>query len=279
MIHPLRDSLIALFLTLSGLAALAYGGQRLWQFGENDVPGGIAVVVGGLTAFFCVLMLANFLWAVRVTRRILRGEGVIACWTVPAETVDAYRAAERARPRWDRSRWRPKPGTAAEVIFTADAVMAGGRYHGLSSSGTQHFVAVQMVAGNPGLIQFTSREITASPSSSLTWYKSVLRLPVARGADEPAGKVYTHFRQVLSGQTLVKPDFWTRRIRIGRISLMIGVVAGGVGWALGAQSGWQIDDTAGMTALVLMIAGAFFGIIGLSVTLIASAFRRQQKGR
>jgi hypothetical protein len=279
MIHPKRDFLIALALTLSGFTALAFGLFRLSQFGGNDTMGGIAAVIGGLVAFFSLFILFNFLWALKLSRRILRGEGVIARWTVLAPTVDAYLAAEKARPRWDRSRWRPRAGVAADILFTADGVLAGGRYHGLQSSGTQHFTAVQSVPGNPILIQFDAREITATTNDSLAWFASVLRLPIARGAEDQAAKVLAHFSSVLRGETLVKPDFWTKRIRIGKVSIVLGLVSGLVGWALAKISGWQINDTPGMTAMILMIAGVFFVLVGAPVWLFSAAFRRQQRGQ
>jgi uncharacterized membrane protein YidH (DUF202 family) len=278
MVHPVRDTLIALFLTLAGLGALAYGLPRL-MVDENDVPGSIASVVGGLTAFFASLMLLNFLWALRLANRIRRGELTLARWIVPAETMSAYVAAEKARPWNMRSRWRPRSGAAAEVIFTPDGVLAGGLYHGLASSGTQHFVSVDLLDGNPGTLQFATREISGGPGDSFRWFASVLRLPVAPGSEDAAGQVLTHFRQVRSGTLLVKPQFWPKRIRIGRVAMGLGAVVVGIGWFLSKQTGWHLDDAKGASSLILFIVGIAMVICGAVIAAIAAKFHRQQLGK
>jgi hypothetical protein len=274
MIHPTRDSLIALILTLSGLAAFAWGLIRLMRLGENDVPGGIAVAVGGLGALFGAFLLFNFRWAFRIARRMRRGEGIIARWTVPAETVTAYVAAEKARPWHERSRWKPKPGAPAEIMFSADGLLAGGRYHGLSSQGLNTFTAVDLVYGTPVMIQFSTREV-AVVGDRLTSHRASVRVPVARGADEPAAKVMAHFRQVLSGAVEVRPDFWRRRRKIGLVIMTLSALAAGIGWFLAEFDGWRADTSAGLIAMVLMIVGAIFGLAGLALTGIAAGMGRR----
>jgi hypothetical protein len=276
MIHPTRDSLIALIMTLAGLAGFAWGLQRLLTYGENDAPGGIAVAVGGLTAFFGLLALLNFRWALRITRRMQRGEGIIARWTVPAETVTAYVAAERARPWHERSRWRPRSDAPAEILFSAHGVLAGRRYHGLASQGLNSFTAVELIQGSPNLIQFSTREI-AVVGDRLTSQHSVLRLPIARGAEEPAAKVLSHYRQTLSGAIVARPDFWRKRQKIGLFILLLSAIAGGIGWVLAEMSGWQADGVQGMTAMILMIVGVIFGLAGLFLTVLASRFRGKER--
>lgn len=274
MIRPVRDSLVALILTLAGLAAFGYGLTRLWVFGPNDLAGGIAVAVGGLTAFLSGLMLVNFWRALRIARKMRRGEGVIGRWTAPVETITAYLAAEEARPVNDRSRWQPKPGKPAEIIVSADAVLAGGQYHGLSSQGVQIFVAVSLVYGTPLMIEFTNHEIAAGPSDRVVSGRSVLRLPVARGADQPAGQVLGHYRQVLSGAIRVKPGFWRQRLRIGLGAMLLGAAATGLGWVLAERGGWRVDDGLGMAALVLLISGPVLALGGLILAAIATVKKR-----
>lgn len=274
MIHPTRDSLIALILTLAGLAGFAWGLQRLLTYGENDAPGGIAVAVGGLTAFFGLLALLNFRWALRITRRMQRGEGIIARWTVPADTVTAYVALE-ARRHWTfRSRWRPKPGKAAEILFSDDAILAGGRFHGLKAKGLQIFSAVQMVPGTPTVIEFLIREITTSSANNYAAGKFELRIPVPAGAEAQAEKVLAHFRQVRADGP-ADTRYWRQRRKIGLGILLFSAISGTAGYILAEQTGWRADDTTGIVAMILMITGAMFGIMSLFLTLIASiALRR-----
>jgi hypothetical protein len=270
MIQPARDYLIALILTFAGLAAFAFGLWRLVEHGENDVPGGVGVAIGGLVALFGSFMLLNFRWALRIARRMQRGEGVIARWTLPAETVTAYVAAEKARPWYDRSRWKPKPGAEAEVLFSADGVLAGGRYHGLSSKGIQTYTAVDLIYGNPVMIQFSTREI-AVVGDRLTSHRSALRLPVARGADEPAAGVMAHFGQGLTHAVQTQPDFWRSRRKIGLVILVLSAASAGIGWLLAEASGWSADAASGMVAMILMIVGVIFGLAGLFLVALAGS--------
>jgi hypothetical protein len=275
MIRPTRDFLIAMVLTLSGLAAFAFGLLRLLEHGENDVPGSIAVAVGGLVALFGAFMVFNFSWAMRIARRIQRGEGVIARWTVPAEMVTAYVAAEKARPWHERSRWKPKPGAPAEILFSADGILAGGSYHGLSAKGLQTYTSVNLVYGSPVMLQFATKEV-AVVGDRLTSHHAVLRLPIARGADEPAGKVMAHFQLGLSDAVGTNPTFWRSRRRIGLVILGLCAILFATGWFLAEQGGWRGDDTQGLTAMVLMITGAVFSIAGAFLALLASAKLRQR---
>jgi FtsH-binding integral membrane protein len=274
MIHPKRDSLIALILTLAGLAGFAWGLQRLMTYGENDAPGGIAVAVGGLTAFFGLLAFLNFRWALRIARRMQRGEGIIARWTVPADTVTAYVALEAKRHWTFRSRWRPKPGKGAEILFSDDAILAGGRYHGLKSKGLQIFTAVQMVPGPPTVIEFLIREITTSSANNYAAGKFNLRIPVPPSAEPQAEKVLAHFRQIRDDAP-ADTRYWRQRQKIGLGILLFSVIAGVAGYILAQQSGWRADDTTGIVAMILMITGLMFGLMALLLTLIASAAVRR----
>jgi hypothetical protein len=275
MIKPTRDFLIALVLTVSGLAAFAFGLMRLLEHGENDMPGSIAVAVGGLVTLFGIILVLNFRWAMRIARRMQRGEGVFARWTVPVETVTAYLAAESARPLAERSRWKPKPGAPAEILFSDDGILAGGTYHGLSAKGLQTYTAVDLVYGSPVMIEFATREV-AVVGDRLTSHHAILRLPIARGADEPAGKVIAHFKLGLSDAVRTNPTFWLSRKRIGLVILALCAILFATGWFMAEQGGWRADDTQGLTAMVLMITGAVFSIAGAFLFLLASAKLRQR---
>jgi uncharacterized membrane protein YidH (DUF202 family) len=276
MIDAKRYSLIALIVTLLALIAFGWGLQRLSAFGENDTAGGISVAAGGLTALFGTLALLNFRRALTLTRRMERGEGLIARWTVPAATVTAYVAQEGKR-RWiDRSRWRPKPGRAAEVLFSDDAVLAGGRYHGLKANGLQVFTDLRLVPGAPDLLEFLIQEITSSSAHDYAAGKFELRIPVPPGAKVEADRVIAHFRAVRSDRPATS-RFWQVRRKIGLGVVLLSMLAGAAGYLLAVQSGWQADDTAGLVAMVLMISGVMFGLMGLFLAALASARLRRER--
>jgi hypothetical protein len=266
MIHAKRDSLIALIATLLALAAFAWGLQRLSVFGQNDTAGGAAAGIGGLVAFLGVLLILNFRWALTLTRRMERGQGVFARWTVPADIVTAYVALE-AKRRWVlRSRWRPKPGRAAEVLFSDDAVLAGGRYHGLRSRGLQVFTHVHLLPGTPDVIEFQIREITTSSAHNYAAGQFELRIPVPPGATEEAEKVIAHFTKIRADAP-ADARFWRLRRKIGLGILLVSALSAAGGYILAEQADWRGEDP---TALILLIVGAIFGLMGFVLTLIAT---------
>lgn len=278
MINPKRDSLIALIVTLVALAAVVWGLQRVAVLGQDDAPGGIAIGVGGLVAFFGVLAWFNFLWSLRIARRMQRGTGIFARWTVPADTVTAYLAQEAARPSHSRSRWRPKPGRAAEILFSDDAILAGGHYHGLKSRGLQVFTAITLLPGTPDVLEFRIQEITTSSANNYAAGKFELRLPVPASAADPAGKVLDHFRTALTGDGQDTSGFWRLRKRIGTGILLASIAAGAAGYILAEGTSWQGDGGTVNLAIVLMITGLMFGLAGLFLTVISSvALRRAQR--
>jgi hypothetical protein len=199
-----------------------------------------------------------------------RGVGIIARWTVPADGVTAYVAQEGQRRRIDRSRWRPAPGRAAEVLFSGDAVLAGGRYHGLTSNGLQIFTDVRMVPGAPDVIEFLIREITSSSAHNYAAGKFELRIPVPPGAQDEAEKVVAHFRRVRADAPAAA-RFWQVRRKIGLGIVLLSAISGIGGYLLADRSGWSGDSTEVTVALVLMIVGVIFGLMGLVLIALASA--------
>jgi hypothetical protein len=273
MIHPRRDTLIALFATLAAWGALAWGLERLVRLGGEDLAGGVAVVTGALVGVFAVLVLVNFLAALRLARRMERGEGVIARWTPGPAAVTAFRAAEAALPRAARSRWRPKAG-AAEILFSADGVLAGGQYHALPSDGVNRVRAVEVVPGVPAAIQFQLSELSAT-TTRVFLTGVILRYPLAHGAEAAAQDLQDHFRRVIARQTTGNPGFWPRRRRAGLIGAGIGCALAAIGYVLAGQTGWQADDLPGGASILLLALGLIIAVLaGLVATVAALALRR-----
>ena len=275
MIHPKRDSLIALIVTLACLLVFGWGLSRLRYLGESDVPGGIAIALGGLVGFFGLLMLLNLRWSARIARRMERGEGIIARWTVPADTIAAYLAAEATRPWQARSSWRPKPGAAAEVLFSEDAILAGGRYHGLKAKGLQVFSVVRLVQSTPPVIEFLIQEITTSSAHNYAAGKFDLRIPIPPGAEPPAALVLEHFRKVRAGDAVADTRFWRLRQRIGLAIFLLSALAGAAGYGLAERSDWRVDDTMGIVVVTLMLVGLLFGTAGLFLAAVATGALRR----
>jgi hypothetical protein len=250
------------------IAILAVGvGGILWGIFEMDRRGGaetnataLAIGVGLLLAILGCLFTFNFIWAVRLTEAMKRGENVIARWTVPAQTLEEFRINEAALKQAGRlNDWkvpRKVPPNGVEVIFSPSAVMIGDSFFGLAKGGLARFTSIQMVPGNPLAIGFGMALTTGRATSGgaiLTTYRSELRIPVARTAGAEASKVLTHYTSVDAGRTIVKPGFWALR---GLNALKVNL---------------------GLAPLVMAVVGVMVALGGAVLAAIASAFKRGER--
>lgn len=279
---PRRDVAICLAAIAIGATALVFG---LLTMDDPDLAtvAQIAIGLGLLLCLLFPLFLLNFLWALRLTKAMRRGEGVIARWTVPPQTLEEFRADEAQRRKAGRPNdWKvPKriPREGLDVIFSASAVMIGNSFFGLAKSGLARFGGVQTVPGNPLCIAFamalTSGRMSSSGSPILTTYRSELRVPIARTASAEAGKVLAHFQAVSSGRTVARPGFWPRRIRIGLWWAGIAAAIAALGFLLDA-----LPLDLGEAPTLMAVSGVVAAPGGLLVALIAWLFHRSEtRGR
>lgn len=276
--NPRRSVNICIAGLAIGAAALAWG---LWSMdGGEDAPAGIAVAVGLLFCIVFPMFLFNFLWAVRLTDAMQRGEDVIARWTVPPQTLEEFRADEAESKKQGRPNdWKvPKkiPPEGLDVIFSPSAVMIGDTFFGLSRAGLARFSGVQAVPGNPlslgfGMVMTTGRA-TSSGGARITTQRSELRVPVARTASAEASKVIAHYTAVTTGQTVARPGFWALRLKIGLWAAAIAATTGIVGFALRG-----LNDQLANIPLVMAIAGTMFTLGGLLIAAIAALIQRAER--
>ena len=273
---PRRDVAICIAGIVAGVAALGFG---LLAMDDPDLATAAQIAIG-LGLLFCLvfpLFLFNFLWALRLTSAMRRGEGVIARWTVPVQTLEEFRADEEARRKAGRPNdWKvPRriPPEGLEVIFSASAVMIGKSFFGLAKSGMARFGDVQAVPGNPLAIAFamvlTTGRMTSSGAPTLSTWRSELRVPVSRLASAEASKVLAHFQAVSSGRTVARPGFWPLRIRIGLWWAAIAAAIAALGFVLDA-----LQADLGEAPMIMSVAGAVAAPGGLLVALIAWLFHR-----
>jgi len=265
------------------VAAIAAGGAMLLigiLMGGDQGPAPVLIAVGLLVVIVFPLFLLNFLWAVRVTERMKRGDGVIARWTVPLHTLEEFReddsSPKKMRRKNDYRLPRKLPQEGLEVIFSADAVMIGDTFFGLAKSGIARFTDVSTVPGNPLSIAFrmafTNVRGTSYGAASVHTSRSELRVPVARTANDEASKVLAHYTAVQQGRIQVKPKFWTLRIKIGLWAAAIGVVAAVAGFALNAMK-----VKAGDVPLILAVSGVMGALGGVVLAGIAWALRNAER--
>ncbi len=277
--RPGRSLLIAAVITAAGAASLAWGVTTMAAIkGETELTA-VAVALGLLAVIFGPLLMINFYWAVRIVRRMRRGEGVIARWTVTPETFERFREDERRRGETDGPNdWsvpRRTPGEGVEVIFSEDGVLVDETYFGLASAGLAHVRAVETLADNPLALRFATAMTTTqwrSSGSELILIPGALRIPVATGANEDLARVLEHYRLVLAGERLVKPGFWKLRVRLGLWGAGVSGAVAAAGFGLNA-----LGLDLGEAPLVMAVAGTMFAIAGLVLALIASRFAARQR--
>jgi hypothetical protein len=147
-------------------------------------------------------MTLNYLYALALVRRMLRGENVIASWTVAPATFERFRDAERAGKR-RKNNWRMprRSGPAGlPVVFSADAVLVGDTWFRLLHKGISRFTFVRIEHDPVPFVEFamTLTVIGAGTQSRTARYRGHLRIPIAEAADVEAARVVGHFRKFLT---------------------------------------------------------------------------------
>ena len=276
--RPGRSVLICLAMAVGGALAVLWGATTMNATGEETGWTATAIALGLLIGIFGFIFLFNFLWAMRVVAAIRRGEGVIARWTVTPAEVERFREADRqlraARDRNDYRLPRRIPAAGLEVLFTQDSVLVGDTYFGLATAGISRFRGVRRLAGDPESLQFDTVLTSVSSISAVHVYHipGRLRIPIAGDAAVPAARVLEHYQDVVARRTIVKPDFWRRRVRWGLIGATIGALLSATGFALQAAKA-ELD----MIPLGMAVIGAVVVVAGLILALLASALGRFQR--
>lgn len=270
--RPLRSLGIALGVFAAGAAALAWGVSDMLAHDRETAGTAIAIALGGLAALFGFVMVLNFLWAARLMANIRSGKApVIGRWTVTAPTMEAFRADEKHRSRNAYDLPRETPPEGVEVIFTEDAVIVGDWFCGLATSGMAHIRSVAVTPGNPLAMAFETAVAGRSRSGGLSYSHGVVRVPIEPTANDEARKVLAHFQAALSGEVLVKPQFWLARIRFGVVLAVVCGLMMVVGVALRER------QDLGHVPLVLAVVGAVVGLGAIVLALSSAAFARDQR--
>ena len=155
--RPNVKAAVAAVITVGGLIATT------WSFaGLTPLPGSpeaFARSLGTVTAVAGALMTANYLYAMSLVRKLRRGEGVIASWTVPAAEFDHFRAVERAR-KTRKNNWRmPRKDwpSGLPVAFGANSVLVGETYFKLVGRGVSRFANVRLENDAVASVEFAMR--------------------------------------------------------------------------------------------------------------------------
>jgi hypothetical protein len=276
MIHPRRDLIIAIVLFIAGLAAFLWGLPDIIA-GRNSAWL-IASMIGGFIAVFALLMIPNFLWAMRLAGRMQAGEGLIAQWTVPAAQMENFIRWEKTQP-WNH--WRPTEARDTDIRFAPEYAMADGKLYTMPTSGPQAVRAVHWLEGEPPVLLFETATFVARGATvqTIATEKGRLRVPVG---DRRAGhKVLKAYGDMLAGRTIVHPRRWIIRKRIAVVWFVLSAAIGLWGWWMAEATGWRVsdEDVWSLAPMVAMIAGLIFAIAAVVLYLLARAFHRRQLGR
>jgi hypothetical protein len=280
--RPERNVRICLALLAASLIALVAGILAMRSAGAETTASATAIALGLLGTVIFSLMLANFVWATRLVAGIKRGENVIARWTVPADAFDRFRAQEAGHAAAGHPNdYKPPnhtPPEGVEVVFGKDSMIIGDTFYGLATTGLGHIRQVGIVPGDPLCIGFqtalTTGRIQSSGVARFDTALGLLRIPVAKESQQEAKAVLDHYTAALSGQVMVKPDFWKRRIRWGLRAALVSAFAAGTGFLLEA-----IEADLGILPLILAVSGVIIAIGGLILAGLAWTFAdRQRRG-
>jgi hypothetical protein len=281
--NPRRSALICLVLLTASAIALVSGIVAMMRSGAETGFSAGAIGLGILGCVIFTFMLINFAWGMRVFSAMHRGENVIARWTVPADVFDRFRAneAKHAADGYPNDYKPPRhtPPAGIGVIFAADGVIVGDIFFGLATTGLAHIRQAGIVPGDPLCLGFqtalTTGRVTSSGAASFRTAQGLLRIPVPDAAHADAKTVLDHYIAALSGQILVKPDFWPKRMRWGLWTALVAAIVSACGFGLEA-----VEAEVGELPVVLAVAGAVIALGGLVLAFLAWTFAgRQRRGR
>lgn len=275
--NPARGALICLAMFLGGAVSVMSGASEMQKLGAETVSSAAQIGIGLLAGIMGFLFQFNFWWGVRVMRAMRRGENEIARWTISPDELAAFRKNDDAHTARGRSNDYDVPASAPagglQVIFSADAVLVGDTFFGLTTTGLAHFRSMQVLPEDPPCIEFDTALVWGSNVTvpRIRVSHGVLRIPVSPTATDEAQKVVAHYRDVVARKVIVKPDFWRWRIRLGLGTAIVCALVAAAGFGLEAT-----DAGFGEVPMIMAASGTLVGLAGLVLAVIAWRFHVQQ---
>ncbi|MEN3975567.1 hypothetical protein [Emcibacter sp. SYSU 3D8] len=198
-----------------------WGLAEMNALGHETMASGLKIGIAIPVGLICFFMFFNFLWGARLIAAARRGEKDIGRWIVTPAEAEAFRRNDERRAGQgysnDYTLPRTIPPVGLEVIFTDNALVVGGTYFGLVTTGMFRFEGVQMLPENPLAIEFGT-VVTSAYKVTMVRIgvsRGLLRVPVSRSARGEAAKVLAHFTAVDQRKLLVDPGFYRRRMAWG----------------------------------------------------------------
>lgn len=201
--RPGLKAAIAAGLALAGATAMVWGAWTLQEPAEQPSIARVARNIGFVVLLVGVLAAANYLYAHALMRKLRRGDGIIARWTVPPATFAQFREIERGRKK-RRNNWRmPRKDWSGglPVIFGPDAVLVGDSWFRLSSKGLTRFTYVRIERDRVPSVEFSMTLTVPAAGATVqrtARYRGHLRVPIAENAGVEAARVVAHFQTMLA---------------------------------------------------------------------------------
>jgi hypothetical protein len=280
---PGLTAMVVLAIGVSGLIAIVIGAVIMEAEDRNSWVSAALIGIGLFVAIMGLPFSAVFFIGRGVYRRVARGEGATARWTLTPDELAAFRTGDARRSAFgpdylsDYTAPATCPPGGLHVIFVPNGVMIGDVYFGLSNTGLVRFSGLQMLQHDLLAIEFRIL-YTSVRGATVQRYLTesvLLRVPVARNATEDAARVLTHFEKVLRREIIVDPGFWPLRIKIGLWSAAIcGLISatGYMNWSPATSLENPVPE-------IMMGGGAICAIAGLLLAAGAWILSRRQRGR
>ena len=157
--------------------------------------------------------------------RLMRGEDVIARWTVSERDWKHFVMDEPARNSAKGAdaniiELNPKmTAQGVDVVIGKNAIIVGGDFHSLPRAGLSRIYGPSWLNGSPPCLEF----IVSSPNTREITSAWTLRFPVAQGAQSQAAAVQHHY-QTRAPELTAQRD--PKRMRgIGMVIAVLGAIA------------------------------------------------------
>jgi hypothetical protein len=267
MRNPRLRRNISLAALVAGVAYLVgvFGVLKITPAEEGLFGGAIAAFIGSILAIVGII-------AYHVTlqrqRRLLRGERLLARWTVLPDEWKRFRENERKRASGGKDNTikvrADHDVNGINVVVTEESLMVDDDFYHLGDMrGLEWFPEA------PPCLDFTM--VTSTKGASVRWH---LRFPTAAGAEPGARVIWDYVQKRLAP---VDKRHQIPRWRAARwISL---VVALGSALAL-VYARTHFDEVATQKSVIVALIGGVFGLpLGLSISAIAHWWLKRGPGR
>jgi len=219
--NPERNMAICGVVGVAGIVAVAAGALEMQALGHETGRTAVLIALGLFGGILGIAFCFNFWRAARIFRDMRSGRTAIARWTLPPPEFDRFREIDRRFAEREEGNDykvpRTTPPDGVEVIFSEDGVLVGGVFFGLATTGIGRFGSVRWIGSDPPMIEFGTVLTTATHLgvARIHHIHGTLRVPVAVSAAQQGDHVARRFRDVIERRVIVKPHFWTGRLRAG----------------------------------------------------------------